>query len=101
MFKRRQKPSEDNIPWDAAATQALDQAVQQAPVPAMLRGKVKTELAKAAEAQAQAAGHSTVTAEDLMQGLLAKMPADMKAKVETAMSQGPDGLKNLEKELKE
>jgi len=100
MFSRRKKQTESKLQWDAAATQALNQAMQQAPVPSLLKGKVRSELAKAAEAHAESAGHATVTAEDLMQGLLAKMPAQMKSKVEAAMQQGPEGLKDLEKELK-
>jgi hypothetical protein len=102
MFGRK-KTAEENPPlaWSDAARQALEQALQQTPVPAMLRGKVKSELKKAAEAQARANGHREVTAEDLMNGLLAKMPAGMKAKVEAAMKQGPGGLENLRKDLKD
>src|SRR3989344_8675878 len=90
---------EAGLPWDAAATDALEQALSQAPVPAPLKGRVKKELQRAAEEQARQHGHATVTAEDLMQGMLAKMPAAMRAKVEDAMKQGPEGLENLKNEL--
>lgn len=103
-FRKKEKKDDTNnsptpLTWDATATQALEQAINQAPVPAILKGKVKKELKKAAEAAAQAANRTTVTAEDLMQGMLAKMPAGMRSKVENAMQQGPAGLKNLEEEL--
>jgi len=58
-------------------------------------------LTKAAEEQARQLGHAEVTAEDLMSGMLAKMPAHMKTKVEQAMKQGPEGLANLQKDLKD
>lgn len=87
------------LPWDPIATQALEQAVNQAPVPTVLKSKVKKELKKAAETAAQAASHASVTPEDLMQGLLANMPAPMRDKIEAAMKQGPGGLKNLAKEF--
>jgi len=105
MFKIFNKKDQDtasknsSLSWDPSATQALEQALSQAPVPAALKGTVKKQLTKAAEAQAKQAGHDTVTAQDLMQGLLAKMPPDMRAKVEQAAQQGPEGLKNLEDEL--
>ncbi len=92
--------SSSTIPWSPEAKQALEQAVSQAPVPAMMRGMVKKELEKAGEEHAQKSGHATVTPEDLMQGLMAKLPADMKAKVEDAMKKGPEGLQDLQKDLK-
>ncbi len=100
-FKKKEKKDDTNtsLTWDATATQALEQAISQAPVPKMLKGKVKNELKKAAENVAQAANRTTVTAEDLMHGMLAKMPANMRSKVEDAMQQGPEGLKNLQKEF--
>ena len=103
-FKKKEKKDDTNndltaLTWDATATQALEQAMSQAPVPKMLKGKVKKELKKAAENVAQSNNRTTVTAEDLMQGMLVKMPANMRSKVEDAIQQGPEGLKNLEKEL--
>ena len=101
--KEKKEKNEDNsstsLTWDATATQALEQAMNQAPVPKMLKGKVKNELKKAAENVAQAANRTTVTAEDLMQGMLAKMPANMRNKVEDAMQKGPEGLESLQKEF--
>lgn len=88
------------ITWDPKAQDALAQAVAQAPVPAMMKSMVKNELKKAAEEYAQKNGHTSVTPEDLMQGLMAKLPDNMKAKVENALKKGPSGLKDLEKELK-
>lgn len=87
------------MPWDDTATQALEHAVQQAPIPALLRSTVKNELTQAAEAHAREHGRTTVTAEDLMQGLLAKMPAAMRAKAEQAIQQGPGALGKLKDEL--
>ncbi len=87
------------LTWDSQAQQGLDKAMSQAPVPAMLKAKVRRELAGAAEASARQAGRTTVTAEDLLQGLLAKLPAGMRGKVEDAMKGGPDKLKDLQKEL--
>jgi hypothetical protein len=91
--------SPTSLPWDPQATAALEQAVEQMPVPWLLKGKVRKEITKAAEAAAQAAGHTTVTAMDMMQGMLAKMPPAMRAKVEEALKQGPEGLEKLKDEL--
>jgi histone H3/H4 len=101
-FRKKEKKDDTNpasFQWDATATQALEQAMSQAPVPKMLKGKVKKELKNAAETAAQAANRTTVTAEDLMQGMLAKMPSNMRSKVEDAMQKGPEGLKSLEDEF--
>jgi hypothetical protein len=102
-FKKKGKKDDNNnstsLTWDPTATQALEQAMSQAPVPKMLKGKVKNELKKAAENVTQTANRTTVTAEDLMHGMLAKMPANMRNKVEDAMQQGPEGLKNLQDEF--
>lgn len=92
-----QKQSE--MPWDNTATRALEHAIKQAPIPTLLRATVKSQLKRAAEAHAREHGRTTVTAEDLMQGLLAKMPAAMRAKVEEAIQQGPDALGKLKNEL--
>lgn len=93
-------PATGELTWDAQATQGLEQAIAQAPVPAMLKGRVRTELKSAAEGVARAEGRNTVTAQDLMQGLLSRLPENMRSKVETAMQGGPDKLKDLEKELR-
>lgn len=93
-------PATGELTWEAQAQTGLDQAMSQAPVPAMLKGKVRRELANAAEAAARAAGRNVVTAEDLMNGLLAKLPSNMRSQVEEAMKGGPDKLKELEKNLK-
>lgn len=103
-FRKKEKKDDNNnspvsLQWDATATQALEQAISQAPVPKILKGKVKKELKNAAETAARAANHTTVTAEDLMQGMLAKMPSNMRNKVEDAMQKGPEGLKSLEDEF--
>lgn len=103
MFNIFKKPgknqSEQPMSWDTQATQALAQALNQAPIPKMLKGTVKKQLQKAAEETARKANRTTVTAQDLMEGMLSKMPANMRAKVENAAKQGPKGLKNLQKEL--
>lgn len=104
MFNFRKKQDNDNdnsapLTWDTTATQALKAAINQAPVPTMLKGKVKKELKKAAETATRSGNRTIVTAEDLMRGMLAKMPANMRSKVEEAMQKGPAGIKNLEKEL--
>ncbi|MDP3997351.1 MAG: hypothetical protein U1C49_00950 [Candidatus Andersenbacteria bacterium] len=97
--KQKQEPAQSDLQWDTQAQQAVDQALAQAPVPAMLKGQVKKELTKAAEAAARAAGHEQVTAEDVMAGLLSKMPAKTRQKVEDAMKGGPEKLRHLQDEL--
>ncbi len=94
------QPLTGEITWSDKATQALEQAVGQAPVPAMMKGRVKKELQKAAEDITCQAGRVQVTAEDLMNGLLSKLPAGLRQQVEQAAKQGPEGLKNLEKKLR-
>lgn len=103
LFSKKSAPSatKQQLTWDPAAAQALENALSQAPVPAALKGTVRKQLTKAAETQALKAGHTQVTAEDLMQGLLSKMPPSLRSKVEQAASQGPAGLKNLENELRQ
>lgn len=88
------------LSWDEQAKQAIAQALAQAPVPGLLKGKIRKELEKSAEEAAVKTGRSNVTAEDVVTGMLAKMPASMREKVEGAMKQGPDALKDLEKELR-
>jgi hypothetical protein len=99
IWKKKQSDNPAKLTWDTAANTALEQALTQTPMPTMLKGTVKKELAKAAEQHARQQGHATVTAEDLMQGMLAKIPAHMKDKVEQAMKQGPESLNKLRDEL--
>ncbi len=100
IFKKKSEETNKEILWDSAATAALEQALAVAPVPSLLKGKVKQELKKAAEEHARRAGRDTVTAEDLVQGLLARMPSGMKNKIEQAIKEGPDGVKRLQDDLK-
>jgi len=75
--KKQEQPSPapvTGLTWSAEASQALELALKQAPVPAMLKGKVRKELEKAAEDTARSAGHSEVGAEDLVNGMMAKLP---------------------------
>jgi len=103
-FWNKKKDSSSNdeakLTWTAQARAGLEQTLSQAPVPKALRGKVKKELMKAAEEVTRAAGQTEVTAEHLMQGMLAKMPSHMRDQIEQAMQQGPEALKNLEKKLR-
>src|SRR5687767_11217795 len=105
MFKWGRKKQDDaagsaQLTWSAQAEQGLVQALAQAPVPAMMKGRVRSELRNAAEAHALSAGRTEVTPEDLMEGMLSKLPANMRTQVEEAMKKGPEGLKDLEKNLK-
>lgn len=114
LWKKDESKKEDNTPkkgevvkkdsssltWSDQATKALEQAVSQSPVPKMVKGQVKKQLAAAAQEAARNAGHTEVSAEDLMNGLMAKLPDNMRNQIEDAAKQGPEGLKNLEKRLK-
>lgn len=107
LFRKKKDPAHKDdataaadLIWDTQATQGLEQALAQAPVPAMLKGKVRSELVKTAEEAARAAGQTTVTAQHVMEGLLSKLPAHMRDKVTSAMAGGPEKLKDLEHELK-
>jgi hypothetical protein len=95
-----QNEGETALTWEDSATKALAQAVGQAPVPGIMKQRVKRELEQAAEAHARKAGKSTVSAEDLMQGIMARLPEGMRSKIEDAAKQGPEGLKKLQDELK-
>lgn len=86
--------------WEKSAQQALDQSVAQAPVPGIMKQQVKRQLQQAAEEYAKQAGKTTVSPEDLMNGLMSRLPANMRKKVEEAAKKGPAGLKDLEKEIK-
>jgi hypothetical protein len=99
VFGRNKKNESPPLAWEPAAEAALEQALGQAPVPAMLKGRVKSELKNAAEEHARKSGHATVTPEDLMNGMLARLPANMKTKVEEAMKKGPQGLEGLKNNL--
>ena len=90
----------DALTWDASATKALAQAVGQAPVPGIMKQRVQRELAQTAEEHARNAGKTTVSAEDLMQGIMSRLPEGMRSKIENAAKEGPDGLKKLQDELK-
>lgn len=100
FFKKgKDKQDDTSITWNKQAKEALEQSMAQAPVPSMLKGKVEKELRKAAESAAKKAGRTEVTAEDLMAGLMEKLPANMKKQVEQAARQGPDGLKRLQQQF--
>ncbi|MDD5074224.1 MAG: hypothetical protein PHU92_03580 [Candidatus Shapirobacteria bacterium] len=100
-FKKSQPQSEDQpLSWDEQAKTAINQAIQQAPVPPMLKGRLRKELEGAAESEAQKTNRKTVTAEDVMNGLLSKLPANMRQQVEEAMRGGPDALKKLQGKLR-
>lgn len=99
MLKIWKREKANKLPWSKPAQEGLEQAMQQTPVPAMLKMTVRKQLESAAEEAARAAGHNEVTAEDLMQGLLSKLPASMREKVEQAAKLGPDGLKKLQEKL--
>ena len=89
-FKKEtpQNQPADSITWEAQATQALEMATAQAPVPQLLKGKLRTEMKKMAEAEAQKNGRATVTAEDLLNGMMAKLPSNMQDKVKGMMEKG-------------
>lgn len=103
FWKKKQAADESGgvakLTWNPQAQAALDQSVAQAPVPKMMKGLVKSQLKKAAGEVTRRANRTTVTAQDLMEGMLSKMPAGTRAKVEEAMKKGPSGLAKLQKEL--
>jgi len=105
MFSFWQKKSSNDsasseaLSWDSSATKALAQAVGQAPVPGIMKQRIKRELEQAAEEHARKAGKKTVTAEDLMQGIMSRLPEGMRKKVEDAAKEGPEGLKKLQDEI--
>lgn len=89
LFKKKQPnklESENSTPiqWEKSARDALNQAVAQAPVPAIMKQQAKRQLEKAAEEYALSQGKITVSAEDLMHGLMARLPEGMRKKVEDA-----------------
>lgn len=89
----------DALTWSKEAEDALSQATSQAPVPKIVKSRLKKELRKAAEAEAKKAGRTEVSAHDLMQGLMGKMPAEMRNRVEQAARKGPQGMELLQKQL--
>lgn len=91
--------SSDVLTWSKEATDALEQTLGQAPIPRLLKPKIRKELTKAAEALARKSGRTEVSAHDLMQGFLSKLPAEMRNQVEQAARKGPEGLKMLQKKL--
>lgn len=92
-------PRHSALTWSREAAAGLDQALDGAPVPALLKSTVRGQLRHAAEEHARAAGRSEVTAQDLMEGMLSKLPAAMKGQVEEAMKGGPPALEDLQKRL--
>lgn len=99
MFGLNKKESE-NITWSVEAEKALEQALDQFPGPKLMVLPIKGKLISAAETAAKEAGHEQVKPEDLMKGLMSMIPADMQAKIEERMKEGPEGLKKLEEDLK-
>jgi len=88
-----------SLTWSDDAKQALEQAVAGAKVPKLLKGRMRKELEKAAESHTRSKGKTEVSAHDLMEGLLAKMPAEMRNRVMQAAQRGPQGLEELQKKL--
>lgn len=105
--RKQEQPTEtapckdESISWSSDATTAIGQALAQAPIPAILKGKIRKELMAAAEEAAQVAHHSEVTPQDVMQGLLAKIPASVQSQVAAAMaSKDPHQIAKLQQQLK-
>ena len=86
--------------WDGKAQEALSQSVAQAPVPSVMKRRAHAELKKTIEQTVRAAGRTNVTVEDVMQGLLSKLPVQQREKVEAALAEGPAGLEKLKKTLR-
>jgi len=99
LGKKENKES-GNISWSTEAEKALEQALAQFPGPKLMVLPIKGKLRSSAESAAREAGHDEVKPEDLMKGLMDMLPADMKAKIEERMKEGPEGLKKLEEDLK-
>lgn len=87
------------LTWQQEATDALEQAVSGAPVPKLMKMRLRKELIKTAEAKARAAGKSEVSAHDLMEGLMSKLPAEMRNQIQQAAQRGPKGLEQLQKKF--
>lgn len=97
--KKKDSSGQSALPWNQDAKDALEQAMAGAKVPKLLKGRMKKELQKAAEGHARSKGKTEVGAQDLMEGLLAKMPAEMRNQVMQAAQRGPQGLEQLQKKL--
>ncbi len=95
MFGR----SNAKTPWSQEAEQAVEVALGQMPVPALMRSVVRGRLRSAAEQAAGVAGHATVQPEDLVQGILDLLPGEMRETVEQRMREGPAGLEKLQDDL--
>ncbi len=98
--KNKSNNTSGNLTWEDSARTAINQALQQAPIPAMLRGRVKKELESAAEEAARAANQTKVTAQHVMTGLLSRMPAKMRNQVEQAIKGGPTEIQKLQQRLR-
>ena len=98
--KSENSQSSGELSWDAQAESAINQAVAGAPVPGMLKNRLKSQLRGAAQKVAKDAGSTKVTAEHVMQGLLSQLPANMRTQVEKAMKKGPAGLAELQKKFR-
>lgn len=104
IFKRNKGQTDGEKPtakltWQQEATDALEQAVSGAPVPKLMKSRLRKELMKTAEAKARAAGKAEVSAHDLMEGLMSKLPAEMKNQIQQAAQRGPKGLEELQKKF--
>ena len=98
--KKKEDAPSGGLTWDPAASEAIQKALKQAPIPSMLQGRIKKELSKAAEEAARHANSDRVLAEHVMQGMLAKMPANIRDQVQSAMQGGPEELDKLQKKLR-
>jgi len=98
--KSNEEPDASDITWSDAARRGLSQALDQAPIPKMLRGQVKKQLKKSAEAQARAENVTTVTQQHVLTGMLELLPKNMRGEIEQAMQSGdPSQLQNLQKKF--
>lgn len=96
MFNREKK---ETLPWDKQAEEALEQASSQVPGPKFVANQLKKRLRNKAEEVAHDAGHTEVKPEDLMEGLLAMLPENMRETVEQRMAEGPEGIEKLKNEF--
>jgi hypothetical protein len=99
-FKKKRESDKHDLLWDPSASEAIQMAMQQAPIPKMLQGRIRKELRKAAEETARQVKSDRVLAEHVMQGMLAKMPANIRDQVQSAMQSGPSEIAKLQKKLR-
>jgi hypothetical protein len=101
IFNRNKGESKEasKLTWQQEATDALEQAVSGAPVPKLMKNQLRKELKKAAEKKALAAGKAEVSAHDLMEGLMSKLPAEMRNQIQQAAQRGPKGLEELQRKF--